>query len=331
MGLIQFRNVTQVAFLLMILFFSTTSVSFALQSSNVILSHGSVRMRTLIVGVNMWSGTPSDQFYARDVPLLEQIGIKHIRIGTGVTDTNVNRAIEQGLDIIGTFATTGLPDLNAFGNYVYDRVSHFKGRVKAWVVFNEPNWDGFKNNPEGYTEALKVAYTKAKQADPNVTIVTGNFLSTEGGLSFLEKMYAAGAQGYFDVLGIDPYCYPASPLEPNTGLSGHTFWKLPMLYDLMVQNGDAEKKVWVIEFGYRTPGNGFDIGDGKTVSEEDQAIYLRQSLELASTWHWLTRFYIYEWMDSGDPSLGWWGLIRERYEPPYDIKPAFNTVKEFVA
>lgn len=278
----------------------------------------------------MWSGTPDTQFYSRDLPLLEQTGMKHIRTGTGVTDTNVNRAIQQGLDIIGTLATTGLPDLSAFGNNVYNKVSYFKGRVKAWVVFNEPNWDGFRDNAVGYTEALKVAYTRAKEADPNITICTGNFLSTEGGLTFLREMYNAGAQGYFDVLGIDPYCYPASPLEPKVGLSSHTFWKVPMLHDLMVQNGDGAKKIWIIEFGYRTPGNGFSVGDGKTISEEDQANYLTQALELASTWPWLERFYIYEWVDSADASLGWWGLIKGNSSPPYETKPAFDAVKEFM-
>lgn len=299
-------------------------------NSNQVTIHNSVSIRTLAVGVNMWSGTPDSQFYSRDLPLLEQIGIKHIRIGWGVTDTNVNRAVDNGVDIIGTLAMTGLPDLSAFGDYVYNRVAYFRGRVKAWVVFNEPNWDGFRNNPTGYTDALKVAYTRAKEADPNITICTGNFLSVESALPFLQAMYDAGAQGYFDVLGIDPYCYPASPLEPNTGLDGHTFWKIPMLHDVMDQNGDGLKKIWIIEFGYRTPGNGFNIGDGKTISEENQATYLRQALELASTWPWLERFYIYGWMDSGDPSLGWWGLIKERYSPPYEVKPAFDAVREFI-
>ena len=328
-----YKNPGWITFLFIAMAFSAAQVSadFGSNTNTTIEASGSIRTHTLIIGVNMWSGTPSDQFYARDAPLLTQIGIKHIRIGTGVTDTNVNRAIELGLDIIGTFGTTGLPDLNAFGDYVYDRVSHFKGRVNAWVVFNEPNWSGFKDDPAGYTTALKVAYTRAKEADPNVIICTGNLLSTEGALTFLQEMYAAGAKGYFDVLGIDPYCYPASPLEPNTGLHGHTFWKIPMLHDLMAQNEDAEKGIWIVEFGYRTPGSGFYVDDGKTVSEEDQATYLTQALELASTWPWLERFYIYEWMDSGDPLLGWWGLIRERYNPPYDIKPAFDAVEEFIA
>ncbi|MFX1263500.1 MAG: hypothetical protein ACFFAZ_15570, partial [Promethearchaeota archaeon] len=165
----------------------------------------------MIVGVNMWSGTSVTHFQARDVPLLKQAGIEYVRIGTGVRAAFIDSALAEGIDVIGTFGTTGLPDLEAFGDYVYDRVQAFKGRVNAWVVFNEANYDGFNGDAKSYTEALQVAYTSAKQADPNVKIVTSNFLSTEASLTFLQEMYNYGAQGYFDVLGIDPYCYPVPP------------------------------------------------------------------------------------------------------------------------
>lgn len=322
----SFRNAVLIAALIL------TAVPISLGSGPESYQHISTRgsIRTIAFGVNMWSGTPGNLFYSRDLPLLQQLGVRYIRTGTGVTDAFVDRALQEGIDVIGTLATTGLPDLSVFGDYVYHRVAYFKGRVRAWIVFNEPNWDGFRNDPQGYTKALKTAYVRAKEADPNITICTGNFLSTEGALTFLQSMYSEGAKGYFDVLGVDPYCYPASPLEPDVGLSSHTFWKIPMLYNLMVQKGDGDKKVWIVEFGYRTPGVGYYLSDGKTVSDEDQATYLVQAMELASTWPWLERFYIYEWMDSADVVLGWWGLIRGANSPPYETKPAFDSVKEII-
>jgi hypothetical protein len=279
----------------------------------------------------MWSGTSISQLQARDIPLLNQAGIKHLRIGTGVTDAFVNAAITADIEVIGTFGTNGLPDLEAFGDYVFNRVSYFKGRVNAWVVFNEANYDSFNGNPQGYTEALKVAFVQAKQADPNVKIVTTNFLSTEGGLTFLQAMYNAGAQGYFDVLGVDPYCNPAPPTEPNEDNWGHTFWRIPELHNLMAQNGDGDKPIWIVEFGYRTPSSKYPLGHSTVVSETDQAEFLVEALELAKTWTWLERFYIYEWMDSADINLGHWGLINEKYVAPYEVKPAYDAVKQFIA
>ncbi len=285
----------------------------------------------MVVGVNMWSGTSTTMLRARDIPLLKQAGIEHVRIGTGVRDSFVDTALAEGISVIGTFGTNGLPDLNAFGNYIYNSVSHFKGRVNAWVVFNEANYFEFRGDPQGYTQALKVAYTRAKQADPNVKIVTTNILSVEDGVKFLEDMYQSGAKGYFDVLGIDPYCYPVSPTEPNADRWGHTFWRIPQFHNLMVQYGDGNKPVWIVEFGYRTPGGSYYEGDGKTVSEAKQAEYIVQALELAQTWPWLERFYIYEWMDSADPYHGNWGLIRESYRSPYQVKSAYYAVRTFIS
>jgi len=279
----------------------------------------------MIVGINIWSGTSVSQFKSKDIPLLKDAGIKYLRTGTGIRESFVDAARDAGIDVIGTLGTNGLPDQNAFGNYVYNRVLQFKGKVNAWVVFNEANYFGFNGDPEGYTRALRTAYTRAKQADPNVKIITSNFLSTEGGLSFLKDMYNNGAAGYFDVLGIDPYCYPEAPTQPNQDRWGHSFWRVPQLHDLMVQNGDGNKPVWIIEFGYRTPSAQYPLGNSIIVSETQQANYLVEAMELAQTWPWLERFYIYEWMDSADVNLGYWGLIRGNF----DLKPAYYTVQQF--
>jgi len=331
------ENSVWIAFLLFVLIFSMGLIrtSSGFESSTAIHSSGSIITRTMIIGVNMYSGTPSDQFYARDVPLLNDIGIKYIRIGTNVNDINVNMMVNNGISVLGTFAPTGWPDPVAFGDYVYNKVSKFAGRVEGWVVLNEANTNyfGFSGDVVEYTSLLKIAYTRAKEADPNIKIITTNALALEGpssGIAFLQGIYANGGKGYFDIVGIDPYCYPESPLEPNVDRWGHSFWNLPTLRDVMVANGDGDKPVWIVEFGYRTPSSNYPVDHWSTCTEADQATFLVQALELAKTWPWLERFYIYEWMDSGDVQLGYWGLIREGYSSPYDVKPAFNAVKEFV-
>ena len=97
-------------------------------------------------------------------------------------------------------------------------------------------------------------------------------------------------------------------------------------------NGDGDKPIWVIEFGYRTPSPEFSLGHSAgVVTEEDQGTLIVDAMELASTWSWLERFYIYEWMDSSDPNLGYWGLIREDYVAPYDVKPSYYAVKDFIS
>lgn len=301
-------------------------------SQSFIRTAGYIRAN-LIVGVDYWKGNSERTFTLRDLPLLRSVGVKHLRLGSisradfENCDALIDACQRNDIDVIATLA-----EESNFSDYVYDVVSHFKGRVNGWIVLNEANWDGYRNNPVGYTDLLQVAYTQAKRADPSVLVLTSNLLSTDS-LAYLNEMYMNGAKDFFDVLAIDPYCVGVSPLEPNRDPSGHSFWELPKFRDLMVRYGDVGKSIWVVEMGWRTPDpyGWFYVGDNNgTVTEATQALYVQQALELASTWPWVQRYYHYEWMDSYDPTVGYFGLIRENYNPPYETKPSYQAVKDFL-
>jgi hypothetical protein len=287
------------------------------------------------VGVNYIGMTDQTDCRARDLPLFKAANIRHVRLGRPLPETYakyggmVDLLTSNGIEVLGILQDENLvSDVDAWGDYVYNTVLQFKGKIRCWSVWNEPNWDNFRGNATGYTEFLKKAYVRAKQADPQSFILSGDLLNVTDSVSYLTKMYDNGAQGFMDAIAIHPYCYPASPLEPNRGLDGQSFWELPLVRDLMVKRGDASKKVWVTEFGYTTPGGSFQVGDGQTVTEQDQATYLTETLQLGSTWDWLERVYVYEWMDSGQ-DWGQYGLVRQRYNPPYETKPSLDSVRNF--
>jgi hypothetical protein len=295
------------------------------------------------VGVNTWSGTPVALFNQRDSPLLSQIGVRQVRLGA-VNDQNlaqydslVNALVANGIEVLSLLHNVDLAsDHKAFGDYAYNMVLHFKDRIHNWEIWNEPNWNPATASPyfaaSDYTDLLKNAYARAKQADPNSFIISGAPCSVEGGLGYLKGIYDNGGKDFMDAVAIHPYCFPAAPSDPHGDPDGNTFCGLPTIRDLMISYGDLNKKVWITEFGYRTPGIGFTAGDAKgTVTEQQQASYLGQALQMASGWDWVERFYAYQWMDDSDPSDGCWGLIRENYEPPFPTKPAFNAAKAFVA
>lgn len=297
---------------------------------------------TLIVGVNYWDGTPVAQFYSRDLPLLKALGVSTVKLGAvyyGGPDNNldqysslVNALISNGFEVTGILQEASVvTNLTQWGQYVTQVVSYFKGRVANWIVWNEPNWNPATGaawyTPSQYTNILKTAYTSAKSADPNCFVLTGGFLSVEGSISYIQGIYQDGAKGYFDALAIDPYCYPASPLQPNVGAGGHTFWNLPEVRSIMVQYGDSAKEIWINEFGYRST----DAGNWTySVTQQQQALYLQQALDLTASWSWVARFYIYNWMDSASGG-GSWGLIQEDYSPPYLVKPAYTAVQQFIS
>jgi hypothetical protein len=306
----------------------------------ILLPQGLSRMP---VGASMWSGTTAALLNQRDSPLLSQAGIRQVRLGA-VNDQNlaqydslVNALVANGVEVLGLLHRDDLAsDHKAFGDYAYNTVLHFKGRVRNWMVWNEPNWNPATSSPyftpSDYADLLKNAYTRAKQADPNSFITSGGLSNVEGGLPYLKGIYDNGGKDFMDAVAIDPYCYPAAPSDPHGDPDGHTFCGLPNIRNLMTSYGDVNKKVWITEFGYRTPGNGFTAGDTEgTVTEQQQASYLEQALTMASGWDWVERFYIYAWMDSPDPSTGCFGLIRACYEPPFQTKPAFGAVRAFVA
>lgn len=299
------------------------------QASQQIATVGQINLR-LVIGVNYWTGNNVSTFTNSDLPLLQGAGIKYIRLGPIAPSDfeNCERLAESitknGIDVIATFADE--PD---FGDYVYNAVTYFKGMVSGWIVLNEANDGNYSNNPVGYVELLKVAYTEAKMADPSVQVISTNLLGTGNDtLDYLREMYKNGAKGFFDILAVDPYCIGVSPLYPNLDQWGHGFWELPEFRNLMVQYGDGEKSIWIVEMGWRTPDpyGWFYVGDGNgTVSEATQANYTQEALNLASTWPWLGRYYVYEWMDADDPTIGYYGIVTSSY----NLKPVYQIIKEF--
>lgn len=106
-------------------------------------------------------------------------------------------------------------------------VARYKSRIKHWEIWNEQNGvDFYRPHPDarGYTKLLKTAYRAAKREDPQCVVVLGG-LQMNGILAnpwspvkvpnFLEALYEAGAQPYFDVCNTHPYVLPEEGAEPR--------------------------------------------------------------------------------------------------------------------
>ncbi len=149
-----------------------------------------------------------------------------------------------------------------FGDYVYAFVDRYRGRVPYIIIWNEPNialeWGFRPVDPEGYSALLKIAYTRAKQADPNVTVLAGALAPTlepEGSdrglndLVFLERMYAAGAGAYFDLLAAHAYGLSFPPEEPPAP-GELNFRRVELLREVMARHGDGDKRMLLTESGW---------------------------------------------------------------------------------
>ncbi len=132
------------------------------------------------------------------------------------------------------------PD-NAWGNFVYQTVSHFKDRVHVWEIWNEPDlgdvfWSG---TPEQYAQLLKVGYEAVKAADPEATVLFAGLAYWSNPslhiqvLDALQQFEEAATHNYyFDVMSLHLYSdiYNIRPViahinaNMNARVGPHPIW-----------------------------------------------------------------------------------------------------------
>ncbi|HIC89925.1 MAG TPA: hypothetical protein EYP04_11060 [Anaerolineae bacterium] len=150
----------------------------------------------------------------------------------------------------------------AFGDFVYAFVRHFQEQINYLVIWNEPNlsleWGYRPVDPEAYVALLRVAFTRAKEANPNVKILAGALAPTlappdsEWGmndLDFLQRVYDAGAASYFDMLAVHAYGWTFPPDDPPAP-DVVNFARTELLHQVMARNGDDAKHILITEAGW---------------------------------------------------------------------------------
>lgn len=192
------------------------------------------------------------------------------------TDTVIDHARAQGLTVIARLgfvppwarpkdSTTSFLDADHyadFGDFVAAFAQHYKGRVDHLLIWNEPNtnfeWGQRAPDPVAYTALLRVAYQRAKQANPDVKILGGALapnLNPPGSadavndLDFLKGMYAAGAKDYFDILAVHAFGWK-EPADEAPTPDRVNFLRTELLHNIMIANGDGAKKVSLTEGGW---------------------------------------------------------------------------------
>ena len=167
-----------------------------------------------------------------------------------------------------------------FSNFVSALVKRYaREGVIDYEFWNEPGnpefWhDTIQNprpNPERYTQLLKKVYTAAHNTHNDVNImaggmtvgVTNNLTGYIGPMEFLEKMYKAGAKGYFDGLSHHPYGIYARAFRDNGWANMIGDVVKPgagekTLYQIMSEHGDGNKKIWPSEVGLDAAYPGVD-------------------------------------------------------------------------
>ena len=208
-------------------------------------------------------------------------------------------------------------DFNDYGDFVHEFVKHYQGRVRYIQIWNEPNifpeWGDQEVNPAQYVELLKIAYQRAKEADPNVYVLSAPLAITLeefpirrnlNDLVFLEDMYQAGAKDYFDILSANAFGFEYPPDDPpDPGVLN--FSRILLQREIMEKYGDTDKPIWFNEYGWNTaPDDPLNFPEEelpwKRVDEEQQAEYTLRGIEEArANWPWAGVFNIWYFRQVG--------------------------------
>lgn len=179
------------------------------------------------------------------------------------------------------------PDYTAF---VAAFARHFRGRIHHIIVWNEPNlsfeWGYRPVDPAAYTRLLRLTYEQVKAVAPEVQVLAAGLAPSLGGgdnmsdLDFLQAMYDAGAGPFFDALAAHTYGWRSPPDDPPTP-DVVNFRRVELLRQVMVDNGDAHKPVYITEGGWNDHPRWT-----RAVRPAQRITYTVRAYEMAEGWDW---------------------------------------------
>ncbi len=187
-----------------------------------------------------------------------------------------------------------------FAAFVYAFVRRYRGLLRHYIIWNEPNlsleWGGRPPDPAGYTELLRRAYRRAKEADPDCVILAAGLSPTLEGygsdwglneLVYLQAMYDAGARDCFDALAIHAYGWTSAVDEPADP-QRINFARAQLIRDVMLRNGDGHKPCFITEGGWNDHPRWV-----MAVSPARRVMNTLGAYRLVEQWEWCRAFCVW--------------------------------------
>ena len=236
-----------------------------------------------------------------------------------------------------------------YADYAAAVATRYRGRVKYYQIWNEPNifdeWGNQPVDPEAYTRLLCAAYQRLKQVDPNIVVVSGALAPTaelgapleSGGNNlndtiFLERMYAAGAARCFDVLSMQGYGLFSGPTDHRLRPLIVNYGRNQIIRDLMVTNGDAHKAIWISEMNWNAvpPESGIAPAFGQ-VTLAQQAAYAPLAYQRAlADWPWIgvNAFWYFKRADDSERNQPVYYF--RMADPDFNLLPVYTTLSNYM-
>jgi hypothetical protein len=182
---------------------------------------------------------------------------------------------------------------SAYASFVAYLAKRYAPQLAAIEVWNEPDqaneaYLAGPAKPQHYAAILRAAYPAIKAADPNVTVLGGSLVGSNG--VFLRALYAARIKGFYDALAVHFY--------------NLTLGSVRSIHEVQVAGGD-HTPLWLDEFGWTS------CWPHQRTEQEQACVTPRvQAQNIANTFRLLARApyvaaaVIYKLQDSGDEDFG---------------------------
>lgn len=239
------------------------------------------------------------------------------------------------------------PDnLDDYGDFVAAVVGRYRGRIRYYQIWNEPNiypeWGDQPADPAGYVALLQTAYTRAKAIDPDCVIIAAGLAQTTeetpwefgprnvSDLIYLEEMYHAGAQGYFDVMGAMIYGLWTGPNDQRVSRDRSNFARVQLLREIMVRHGDAAVPIWATEVGWSAlPADWQGAAPYGRVTAAQQAQYAVQAYARAGRdWPWVGVMNYWFWRRPNESERDQAWYYFRMVEPDWTTLPVYAAIEE---
>ncbi len=276
--------------------------------------------------------------YDHIVDLADQYGLAIIaRLNGPMPDWSLPEGV--------TNAMTPPADYQDFVDYAVAVAGRYQGRIQYYQVWNEPNlypeWGDQTVNAEAYTDLLCRTYTALKAIDPSIVVITGALgptIDLSGtnayDLLYLQRMYQAGAGACFDVLSVQGYGLWSGPTDRRLRQVTINFQRHLWIRDMMVQNGDAHKPIWISEAGWNPVPNDPSIANldryGR-VTMDEAAAWAPLAYERAiKEWPWIGVISWWYFKPSDEREIGQSQYYFRLVEPDFTPTPVYTALKAYI-
>jgi hypothetical protein len=272
-------------------------------------------------------------------------------------DTAISETTALGLSVIATLGSNPVwaasyhrgpvncVPLERWNEYVTAVVQRYKGSVRYWAIYNEPDgivgtsasehtcpgdprdWADFGGHPAAYVEILRRAHDIIAVEDPNAVVLFGGiaydgftddtFSPTPGPFvrDFLTDTLNFGAAAYFDVMNFHYYQYFDPRWEQMSGRPG-LIGKTESVRSIL-QNHGSDRPIILTELGSTS------VLGGET--EDSQSRKVVQFFSRAmSTGIKVAVWYVMQDYGGYD-SFGYHGLLHSDFSPKPSL-PAYATL-----